>query len=86
MANPWVKRLEFLLLTFVLLNFSQGLSLLDSPTLTLDNGVNTTNNSNVMGPGGTRVPGRSPFTYVGNPALNLLRIDSLQMSPNPCTL
>ena len=86
MANPWFTRLEFLLLTFVLLNFSRGLSLLDLPTLTLNNGVNTTNSSNVMGPGGTRVPGRSPFTYVGNPVLNLLRIDSLQMSPDPCAL
>lgn len=86
MAISWLTGLGFFLLTFILLNFSRGLSVLDLPTLTLNNGVITTNSSNVMGPGGTRVPGRSPFTYFGNPALNLLGIDSLQMSPNPCTL
>lgn len=86
MAKSLLQRLEIHFLAFVLLRFSQGLSLLDSRTLTLNTGINATTGSNTMDADRTRVPGRSPFTYVGNPALSLFRIDSLQMSPNPCTL
>ena len=86
MANSLLGRLDLFLLTLVILRVSQGLSLLDSPTLTLDTRVNATTSSNVTSPGGIQIPGRSPFTYVGNPARNLLMIDSLDMSPNPCTL
>ena len=73
--------LDFLfLLTCLILTPSQASSLPDSPTITLSTPTNITADE------GVRVPGGSPFVYVGSPSSNLLRISSLKMSPNPCTL
>lgn len=79
-------RVHLFLLPSLMLRFTQSLSLIDSPTLGLDTRISTTATSNITSPDGGRVPGRSPFTYVGSLAKNLLRIDSLDMSPNPSTL
>ena len=82
MTLPLLRRLEVLLLTFVMFTFSQALSLVNPPSLSLDTPINTTSTTNAV----IRVPGKSPFRYVGYPDKNLLRISSLTMSPYPCTL
>ena len=85
MALPVLLRLACLLLPFLIFNSSQARLPLDSPTLTLSTPVNTTTTTTITKVH-ARVPGLSPFFYVGNPTNNLFQFTTLDMIPNPCTL
>ena len=84
MATFPLGMLKILLLSAAVCRFSFALSLVDNSRLTLNNPSNMT--TGILAPAGARVPGKSPFVYVGDPTLNVFRIQTLEMKPNPCTL